>query len=159
VKRRLRLVGGAIHYENLDASGMATDIDRVTWTVDASFELSGANLFAYVVGNHLDNDGAMPDMDQFGIVGQGGYYLTEDWEAFARYEWGDSDTASEEDLSIITVGANYYIAGHALKWTTDVGFALDGVGATWASSGAGWREDASGEDGQVVVRSQIQLVF
>ncbi len=40
-----------------------------------------------------------------------------------------------------------------------MGFAFDEISSDWATGGAGWREDSPGEDGQVVLRSQFQLLF
>jgi hypothetical protein len=36
---------------------------------------------------------------------------------------------------------------------------LSEVSPTFANGGTGWREDAVGEDGQFVFRSQLQLMF
>ena len=60
---------------------------------------------------------------------------------------------------MITVGANYFLYGHALKWTNDIGFGLTEVSPTFASSGTGWRADSAGNAGQIVFRSQLQLYF
>ena len=56
-------------------------------------------------------------------------------------------------------GFNWYFRGHNLKWTNDIGYAFNGVAPSWASSGTGWRPDGLGEDGQIVFRSQIQVLF
>ncbi len=135
----------------------------LTWTVDASYECSGINLYAAAVGRHIEQDVA-GDRDIFGVIAQGGFFFADEWEAFARYEWGDDDGPAE-DLSVITVGVNRYFKKHDLKWSADVGYGFNEIGEFWASSSAGWREDtgnaegASGADGQIVVRSQLQLVF
>jgi hypothetical protein len=163
------MMGAAIHYERQEfgtTSPVDGENDRVTWTVDASAEFDGANLFAAVIGNSLD-DGM--SFDQLGIVVQGGYYFTDEWEGFIRYEWGDLDDSSSagpagsldptvEDLNLVTVGVNRYFNKHNLKWTTDIGIGLDEVRG-FETTGAGWRKDSSGEDGQVVIRSQFQLLF
>jgi hypothetical protein len=147
------MLGAAVHVQD-DKYDPRTE--RFTWTVDGSLEGDGWNVFAYVVGNHVDPD-VGSSMDQVGVVVQGGYYLTEDWEGFARYEWSDLDTTGLDDVSIFTIGVNRYFAKHALKWTTDVGYAFDSVPDT--ERGIDWREDASGEDGQIVVRTQFQLLY
>jgi hypothetical protein len=134
------------------------------WTVDASTEFDGANLFAALIGRHFDSDAL--DADQYGIVVQGGLYLNDDWEAYARYEWADADLAGADDLSILTIGANRYFSGHNLKWTSDIGYAFDGIAGVFGDGLlgeggdiAGWRTDGDGDDGQFVLRSQLQLAF
>lgn len=133
------------------------DSRTLRWTADVSAEFGGANAFAAVVGNHVKED-REPSLDQFGLVVQGGLFVTEKWEAFARYEWGDAD-GEAADLSMLTVGMNRYVDRHDLKLTADVGYGLNEVGRFWSSSGAGWRRDNRGQDGQVVVRFQLQLLF
>ena len=60
---------------------------------------------------------------------------------------------------MITAGVTRFIHGRNLKWITDVGVGLNPVAPTFASGSADWRADAPGRDGQVVVRSQLQLVW
>ncbi len=160
------MLGAAAHYQDgeygfagatapfwFGAAGM--EEKEFMWTVDASLEFGGANLFAAFVGRHLD----VADADRFGIVVQGGFFVTDDWELFGRYEWYDFDAPGIADLSVVTVGVNRYFAKHALKWSTDVGYGINEVDPVFASTSAGWRGDAAGADGQIVVRSQLQLLF
>ena len=89
-------------------------------------------------------------------------------DIFARYEWADLDDNSSPsaiatspgltDISIITLGTNYYVHKHAAKWTTDVGFGLDPV-PTARGTGVDWRPDVGTNDGQFVFRTQFQLLF
>jgi hypothetical protein len=98
-------------------------------------------------------------------------------ELYGRYEWGDSDSnkfrtfagstnANGEQLSILTVGVNWFPEGSKnrnLKWTADIGFGLTPI-IDWANSGADWMVDytnngGGSNDGQVVIRTQMQLLF
>ena len=153
------LLGGAVHFE-ADEYGTAAGPESETfrWTVDGSFEFGAANLYAAIFGNHVTADG-MEDMDQYGFVLHGGVFLNEDWELFGRYEWADEDATGIDDLNIITVGIVKYFSGHQIKWTTDLGYALDEVTSTFSTAGAGWQADASGQDGQTVLRTQLQVLF
>ncbi|MCZ6735185.1 MAG: hypothetical protein O7C65_05285, partial [Planctomycetota bacterium] len=95
------------------------------------------------------------------IVIQGGYYLSDNWELFGRYEWSDFDLVTvpaTEDLNIFTVGATRYFAGHNAKWTTDIGIGLDEVNVPPLAI-TGFRADTPGQDGQVVIRTQVQIMF
>lgn len=152
------LIGGAFHYEVEEYGTLpGPEIENFGLTVDAAWHDDGWNASAALVYETYD-DGAAVDASRLGVVIQGGYYLNEVWEIFARYEYGDYDTTGVENLSVLTFGANNYLSPH-VKWSTDLGFGLDEVNGPWASTGAGWRADATGDDGQVVLRSQLQLVF
>lgn len=156
------MIGGAAHYQEGEFGTAADELEVFQWTVDGAAEFGGANLFAYFVARHLDSDTV--DLDQFGFVVQGGYFLNKDWEVIGRYEWADDDMSDE--LNIATAGVNRYFSGHLLKWQTDVGYAFDQVTSTFGDgflgnggSITGWRADGADEDGQVVVRTQLQLLF
>ncbi len=152
-------VGLAANYQDSKYSS-AVEEEFFTWTLDGAVQGDGWNAFAYFVAKHLDSsDAAVGSPDQYGIVAQGGFYICEKGELFGRYEWGTLDIPGQQDLSIATVGYNWYISGQNLKWTNDFGVAFNEVGAGWSVSGTGWRIDAPGENGQVVVRSQFQLLF
>lgn len=133
------------------------DTTTVRWTVDLSAEAGGANFFAAFVSNRVDRDHG-PTLDQYGLVVQGGAFVSDTTELFARYEMGDADDGRPM-LSIVTIGATEYIHGHALKLTVDLGYALEEVAGFWSSSGSGWLTDETGRDGQVLVRAQVQLLF
>lgn len=135
-----------------------------SYTVDGSAEFGGANLFASFTHHYADSPGGTFNI--FGVVAQGGFYITPKWEAFARYEWGhwSADIAGVDfqDPHIITVGANYYLDGHDAKWTTDIGLGMTQIDQFWtrAEGGlTGWRTDPSGSKPQVVFRTQFQLLF
>ena len=149
-------VGAAVHYEVQEYGTTAgPEEDLFTWTIDGQLEFGGANIFAAFVGRHLEE----ADLDQFGFVVQGGIFLTDNDEIFGRFEWSDFDVDSVEDLFVVTVGWNHYFHKHNLKWTTDIGVGFDEVSSPFASSGAGWRADAPGEDTQIVFRTQLQLLW
>ena len=160
------MIGAAAHYQVDEYGtsgpnpydGATTEVEALHLTADATAKFDGIGLYGAVVYRDLDG-GAAIALEQFGFVIQGSIFLTDEWEAFARYEWADADTAGVDDLSVVTVGANRYFAKHNLKWQTDVGFGLNPVQSIWSTSSAGWRTDPMDEDGQFVLRSQIQLLF
>ena len=162
-ERRAIMLGGAVHYQDGEYGTADDELEVLQWTIDVSAEFGGANIFAYVVGRHLDS--TTVELDQYAFVVQGGYFLADDWEIFGRYEWADDDGLSAEDLSVVTVGVNRYFHQHQVKWSTDIGFGLDEVTTTWGDGFigdggdiTGWRTDSAGSDGQVVIRSQLQFV-
>jgi hypothetical protein len=151
-------------------------------TADLTMDFGGSNLFMYGVyrrvnltGDVTTRDGEADGMNQWGAVVQGGVFISNDVELYARYEIGDTDTDQfrtvepgvELELdSIVTAGFNYYIDGNKdVKWTTDFGYAFTPIG-DFATSGADWLQDFSGStgdgftnDGQWVFRTQLQLLF
>lgn len=162
----LRL-GAALRYSEQEygtAGPLGGEATLFSWTIDGTVQFGGASIMAAIIGNHLDFDGLATDLDQYGIVIQGGFYLTDEWEIFARYEWADSDITGVEDLSLLTFGVNYYFAGQQVKWTADIVFGLNEIDSYFTSRFArgdinGLRSDAAGEDGQIAIRTGLQLVF
>lgn len=157
------LIGFAGLYQSAQNQPDTDQPDIGSWTADLTLDFGGANLFVAGVGRTLDP--SMGRSDQFGLVAQGGVFLLDALELFARYEWGDSGDDAP-DLSVITVGANVFFNRNGLKWTTDIGYGINPVSPFWASglygagtSSIGWLPDAPDEDGQVVVRTQLQLMF
>ncbi|MGH7289860.1 MAG: hypothetical protein ACREJT_01525, partial [Myxococcota bacterium] len=86
-------------------------------------------------------------------------YVTDDWELALRGEWGDDDNNSSDDLWLITLGTNYYFAKQSLKFSADVGYAIDGVPSFFSSPDeSGWQGSVADDD-QLVLRTQMQLMF
>ena len=96
-----------------------------------------------------------------GSILHGGVYLTPKLEFFGQFEygWWDFDGNSLADLTLVTFGANYYIDGHDLKWTTDIGVGISKIETPWAANIAGYRGEPDDAEPQVVFRTQLQLVF
>ncbi len=165
------------------------EMETLVLTADASVEIGQFNLFAAFAWTDIQNFGGVApaggiaaDVNPWGFVVQGGMTFATDWEGFIRYEFTDYDAQSTgplafapgtapDDLSIITFGVNKYFHGHNAKWTTDVGYSFGTLGTIGAGAGfagpaaiTGFRADsgagtAAGQDGQVVVRTQLQLYF
>ncbi len=151
------LLGAAAHVEREESGGDRSEERLWRWTADASLELDGANLFAAVIGDRIEAHSG-PHETRIGFVAHGGLYVHDSIEIFARYEYGDAGDASAK-LSVVTTGFNWYRNGHRLKTTADIGYAFNGVTRTWASDGAAWRRDRDDDDGQIVARLQLQLLF
>lgn len=141
---------------------------RLTWSVDYATEMFGVSLYAAVIGNHLTEMDTVGDLNQYGVLLQAGFFVNDDWEVVGRYEWGDLDVPTVDDLSILTIGATRYFKRHELKITTDVGYSFGALNTFtdangnrfgWASDATGWRSDAPGSDGQIVFRTKLQLMF
>ncbi len=175
-------VGAAFHFQrNESGAGLPPSDELLILTGDVSVEFGGANVYAQINHGNMNYKtvGGGPNLDgtstkPWGIVLGGGYYFTEDWEVFGRYEWSDQSNLTPalagggraDNLSIFTVGVNKYFSGHNAKWTTDVGIGLTqvnlfGAGTAGASMApvTGYRSDIPDEDGQIVIRTQLQILF
>lgn len=159
------IMGGiAVHVQE-DEYGTAAFVNETTLatlTADVTAKFGGANLFGAFAYRNVDpNVGATSD--QWGFLVQGGYHFTPEWEGFLRYEWATADMGVPE-LSVLSGGINYYFAGHQAKFTADLGYAfrpLSGLApsANFANDRAGFQNDVVDDDGQFVIRTQLQLLF
>ena len=135
-------VGAAISYNDLVNS------DYLTYTLDTKVSVGALDLTAAYVATSGDAG------DNWGSTVQAGYMCMEDLQGFVAYEFGEQEGISE-NLSTITVGANYFVNDN-IKWTTDFGYALNAIDATWDLGETGWR---SGDSGEYVIRTQLQISF
>jgi hypothetical protein len=153
--------GATFEYGNADGS------KNDGWTIDASWRGDGWNAFAYYVET-TGKDNAV-DQKSSGFLLQGGLLVSDNVELFAQYQEGEVD-GQAMDMDVFRLGFNYWpeAGSNNIKWTTDIGWAgktlIDGDGsgissADWISSGNGWRSDNAGEDDQMLIRTQLQLLF
>jgi hypothetical protein len=163
-------IGGAIHYEAGETGEDTVNADSLAWTIDLAIESQGLNGFVALAGLNEDADASgVHEQDMVGVVAQVGYRLTDAIEPFVRYEWidldgGNTNALAEDELNLLTIGANYYMNNHAAKVTLDVVYALDSIPAAADMNGAdasglGLLADDGTEDDQMAVRLQFQLLF
>lgn len=165
------MVGGAVHFQDGASDRRPGAIDGgslLTWTADVSLEGNGWNLYGAVYGRHPDRqftESGAPSSDEFGFIAHGGYYVTDKIEPFARYEILIPDSGS--GFNVLTAGVNYYIHGHAAKFTLDVVVFLDapddaefdGIRGFDSQTGSGFLGSGNVEQDEVVARAQFQLLF
>lgn len=163
------LLGAAIHYQQSPNTNNIGDTDRNTleYTVDLTLEGAGWNAYGAFIGRNDDFRSAGGDMDfnDFGVVAQAGFRCSAQWEPFVRYEgfFFDSDRGlDEDDHHFLTVGVNHYIAGRAIKVTADAVIPFEDTAdlvtlGILPDTGVGLL--GSTEDGEVVVRLQLQVLF
>jgi len=157
------------------------------FTADASLMFGGATLFGSFTYSSMDSAAAFVQGSNnffppttfdiggnhsWGAVLQASYYFVPKWEVFGRAEFGEASISRITQItaptgvpsleqsnlfSVLTVGVNWYIDGEDLKWSSDVGFALDSVDGVWSNNANGWRPAA--EQSEVVFRTQLQMAF
>ncbi len=144
------LLGAAAHVQHTPDAG-----ERFAWTADLGYQASGFNAMIMGGGHTAEDRNAAGEPESlFGVAGHIGIYATDNVEPFARYEWGTA--SSGPDLSVATVGVNWYIAGHALKMTVDAGVAFGGVGPAFNRNSDGLLESI---DTRYLLRGQVQFLF
>ncbi len=158
-QRMAVLLGAGVNWQRGefgDASNVRADDWR--WTLDATVKSPGWHAFAAYGQRKVDPDHGEETSVSILTI-QAGVFVTPADELFLRYEWGSDRIPGHDELSLITLGLSHYFRKHKLKVQWDLGYGFNGVSDTFASSGAGWRADSADENGQVVIRSQIQMTF
>lgn len=173
-----------IAYQNFDIDtldntndieyGNAAAFSSNGWTVDASWRGDGWNVFGYYVDATSKGFNDVGKQDSSGWLIQAGVMMNDNLELFGQYQEGNIKDATfangSDDMDAIRIGFNYWpIAGsNNVKWTTDVAWAGKSLAAgggsgissaDWDSSGNGWRGDQGLNDDQMLIRTQLQLLF
>lgn len=171
------MLGLAAHFEGTDQGlqGFSTSTFLYSsWTADLSFEHRGwtimlAGVGAYSHYEDADTDGLGPNppsafhASDHAVVIQTGFRIpASSTELFARYEALFPDDAREASntsvFDSVTAGLNWYIQGHAAKFTADCSYFFDQQNPlTGARPGIGYLGDD--QDGEVMLRLQWQLLF
>jgi len=158
------LIGAAIHYQSKGDTNpsFTPTTDLTTATVDFSWVDDGWNFYAAGVWRNTDT-GVM-SFDDYGVVVQGGFFVADQDEIFARFDgvYSDSNYAvTNQDFNSMTVGWNHYIVpeSHAAKFTLDVGMHLDPTTTSVVKTSDGHNLLSDSTDGQIGVTAQLQLLF
>jgi hypothetical protein len=168
------MAGAAVVYQRGNWNSAVEDVKTFGLTGDFTWDFGGgATLFASGVWVNNDDPNNSDTANPWGVSVQGGYFVTDDAELFARYEYIDFDVDSSDTSKYngFTIGANYFFAA-GVKFTADFTYnmkSLSGDAGVAALNGAGLRQDSfsdgaglgaqSGNDGQWAVRAQLQLLF
>lgn len=165
------LFGAAFHWQhigNTAAVASQEQANMLEYTLDYSLEGNGWNFYIAGVGTHYDPDeGGTKSTDDWGILAQGGIFVSDADEIFARWDWviPDSDRAGDDDFHTLGLGWNHYFfpESHAAKFTADVQWFPNetskndlAAGIADANNNA-LRPDAEGD--QFAIRLQMTLIF
>jgi len=166
------MIGAAVHWQHHGDTAVygpggqvaSPEVDILVYTIDASVEGNGWNLYGAFIGANGDPDTGN-DVDNFGFLVQGGVFLADQFELFGRWDvfLPDDDSMGDDDFHTFTVGGNYYFVpeSHAAKFTADVQWFTEQVsnstGVLAPSSTTALVP--SNDDDQFAVRLQMQLAF
>lgn len=171
------MVGGAFHVQQLGNTATGASVSQLqamayNWSLDASLEGNGWNLFGSFLAAHVDPDGAASTSSDYAFVIQGGVFVTDSLELFGRWDaiFPDSDglgrsSATDDAFNTLTVGVNNYFVpeSHAAKLTVDLQYFIDKSAKNSIAFGQVGNTNtsllASDEDSQFNIRFQMQLMF
>jgi hypothetical protein len=127
-------------------------------TFDAQYEYNKLGMYAAYYGVYSDANATGGSTYNVGCVLQAGYLLNDRWEVFGRYSLASLDMAGAgtDNFHEFTAGVNYYIKGHAAKFTFDVSYLPDGSPSNEPQIGV---LDPDADDQQFVFRGQFQLLL
>tara|TARA_X000001382_G_scaffold94770_1_gene69231 strand:+ start:1425 stop:2471 length:1047 start_codon:yes stop_codon:yes gene_type:complete len=137
-------VGAAVSWNDL------VDTDYWTFTFDTGVQVGNLKTTLAFVGA---DRGQAHDWATTASIA---YQCTDNLQGFLTYEYGEID-GSVDPLSIASLGANYFINSN-VKWTTEVGYSLNGIGGGWDLADTGWNT-SSADGGEYLFRTQIQISF
>ncbi len=151
------ILGGAFHIEeSADRPGESAEA-LYEWTADLTLAGDGWSSLIAGVGRRSDAEHAT----DWGVLAQASLFVTETTAPFLRYDAviPDTDRNGDEVFSTITAGFNYFLHGHAAKFTFDVQWFLDAADDNDLirdRTGIGY---LAGDEDEIVVRAQFQLLF
>jgi hypothetical protein len=133
-------------------------------TADIQWEnANGLGAYGALLGMWRDigADSAIPQGNYYdwGALVQAGYLIQPKIELFGRYEFIDVDSDAiaidaESTLHEFSIGANYFMFRHAVKFTADLNWLPNGSPAALPGLGV-----LDGTDDQIILRFQAQLVL
>mgnify|MGYP002620097146 CR=1 FL=1 len=163
------LLGLGAHWQQGDATNSIPGSDGFTnllaYTADIGIENDGWNLLAVFTGQTIESNG--PSFTDLGFMIQGGRFIHDQAELFARYAhiFPDSDrTGGSDPFAAVTAGFNWYFIPHSqiIKLTAEITYFPDTqadsdslIGAP--NTGSGLLPDDSA--GQFALGFQLQFMF
>ena len=149
--------------------------DAYFYGADVQWEplsIPGLGVYGGYVGQYVNQADLLgvsqPTIANNGFIVQASYMLSDKWEVFGRYDLAMFDNSQfaandvQNYVHEITTGVNYYLYGHAAKFTADIVYLPNGadsrIPATSNLTGAGILPTDGGAY-EVVGRVQFQLLL
>ncbi len=159
------MLGFGFHYEDGGEVGdpVADSLELLMAILEFSVEADGWNFYTAFYYAH-DNFETNGKKDDFGFVAQGGYFVTENLEPYARFDAviPDEDREMEDDeFRTITAGFNYYpFPGTiAAKFSFAALWFLDDERGSLVSPSTNVGVLESRDDDQFAIQAQFSLAF
>lgn len=166
----LLIVGASGAFAQLDHGVTNATNSEVTFGLDGLYQNNGFSLYLAGMTRSINMTNASAQLTGFAV--QGSYMVVADkFEPFARYDflylnhdggdvvYGLKTQPNANRTHLITLGANYYLAKHAAKFTVDVQYAPTGQQGELGANTSGMLQDYLHNKNQVALRGQFQLLF
>lgn len=155
-------VGVAAHFQTGGSTVGSMDIDALYFLIDSMYQGPGWNLFGQVMVSSIDQTNA-PDVIDATLIVQGGMYISQSTELFARFDGIFPDNARDNDpTSIITFGFNEYFYPdnpQALKFSFDMQWVLQDQQGSGTPTSSLTGVFSSNDAGQLVLKGQLQAKY
>lgn len=158
------MLGGAFNTEQGARWADGFEVDQLLYlTADVGLEGDGWNAMASGVVTWVQASGGLGWRNVSGFIVQGGFFISEHTELFARFDMSmpDSEDPVADDFRTITAGFNYYVipASQAIKFTANVLWFLEEQATSLIKPDTAVGVLASDQEGQWALQAQLQLVF
>jgi len=157
------MTGAAIHWQSGGDTAGTLDATLLQATTDVSLEGDGWSAFAEGVWRRRDSGGGGGgggEVNDFGVVAQAAFFVSEQCELFARYDVVIPDIG--DNFNTATAGFNYYLSprSHAVKFTADAVWYFDAVTQTpILTPGTSLPLLSDSEGNQLAFRLQFLVMF
>lgn len=158
------MIGAAVHYQDGGETLGTTDQSTLVYTIDSLTQGDGWNIYIAGVGRNTE-PASGSSFDDFGALVQGGLFVSDQTEIFARYAFvsPDDNRVNGNDFNEIGAGVGYYFfpKSTSAKFTADVNWSLDDQAGSSAIVRPATNDGflASSEDDQFYLRLQMQVQF
>jgi hypothetical protein len=156
----LLVIGGGLSYTQ--SGRTAGGADTLFYTADVQYESGKLGLYGAFYGAYGEPATASAGgTNDYAVLAQAGYMLNDKWEVFGRFDELFLDSArigssSEDKFPEVTIGLNWYLKGHAAKFTIDGTWLPNGTPQDLSQLGI---LDPDGDKAQFIFRTQFQLLI
>ncbi len=104
-----------------------------------------------------------PDFQNYGFLAQASWFFTEKAALYGRYDWisPGNQPGSLDNFNSVTLGLNFlpFTFTNRYKLTLETSYVLDSISSTIVPTGSGLGYLPTADDGQFLLRLQLQFGF
>jgi len=154
-------VAGAYQFDRKESG---TSVDNGTELIaDVSFNGDGYQALVSGTWLYAEPTGGGDHFSNYGLLVQGGYFLTENFELYGRYDWiSPGDRPGDlESFNNIAMGVNYFpfVRTNRWKFSGELGYLFEAQDKTIVAPSGSLGLLSAADPGQVSLRLQAQFGF